>query len=45
MLKCKIEKSTKKIKCTVKMPPQSKEYENENYNEHHDMLKQKRMKI
>ena len=34
MVKCKIEKSNKNIKVTVKMPPQSKENENEIYNEH-----------
>ena len=34
MLNCKMEKSNKNIKVTVKMPHQRKEYENENYNEH-----------
>ena len=41
MVKCKIEKSNKNIKVTVKMPHQSNEYENKNYNEHVDT---KRMK-
>ena len=34
-------KIIKNIKVTVKMPPQSKEYENEKYNEHDEA---KRMK-
>ena len=34
MLKCKIGKSNKNIIITFKMPYQSKECENEKYNEH-----------
>ena len=41
MLKCKIGKSDKNIKVTAKMQPQSKKYENVNYNKH---IKTKRMK-
>ena len=34
MVKCKTEKSNKNIQVTGKMPHQSKEQENKNYNKH-----------